>query len=75
VPGRRAAVARGGTVEVYGFPGGRLLNTVVHGAPVSAMAFATMGRDLVSGATDGSLLVTRGDGARFVLPPAAGVLT
>jgi WD40 repeat protein len=70
--GDRAAIARRDAVEVYGLPGGRLLHTVAHGAPVSAMAFATTGRDLVSGATDGSLLVTRDDGARLVLPAAAG---
>jgi WD40 repeat protein len=66
--GDRAAIARGKTVEVYNLPGGRLLRTVVHGAAVNAVAFGGPGRDLVSGAVDGSLLVTRNDGARLALP-------
>jgi hypothetical protein len=70
--GDRAAVARGGVVEVYELPGGRLVRTIAHGAPVSALAFAPTGRDLVSGATDGSLLVTRDGGARIALPASPG---
>jgi WD40 repeat protein len=70
--GDRAAVARGVVVEVYELPGGRLVRTIAHGAPVSALAFAPTGRDLVSGATDGSLLVTRDGGARIALPASAG---
>ena len=57
--GDRAAIARGNTVEVYGLPGPRLLRTIQHGAPVNAVAFGPSGHDLVSGAIDGSLLVTR----------------
>ncbi|HEX8113025.1 MAG TPA: serine/threonine-protein kinase [Kofleriaceae bacterium] len=68
--GDRTAIARGNTVEVYELPGGRLLRTVAHGAPVNAVAFAKTGRDLVSGATDGSVIVTRDGGTRIV-PPAA----
>ncbi|HEX7836194.1 MAG TPA: WD40 repeat domain-containing protein, partial [Kofleriaceae bacterium] len=68
--GDRAVIARGHTVEVYELPGGRLLRTVAHGAPVSAAAFAKTGRDLVSGSTDGSVIVTRDGGARIVLPTA-----
>jgi WD40 repeat protein len=59
-------------VEVYELPGGRLVRTIAHGAPVSALAFAPTGRDLVSGATDGSLLVTRDGGARIALPASLG---
>jgi len=70
--GDRVAIARGSVVEVYGLPGGQRLHTVVHGAPVSAVAFLAMGRDLVSGATDGSLRVTRDDGTSLVLPAAPG---
>jgi WD40 repeat protein/serine/threonine protein kinase len=70
--GDRAAVALGGVVEVYELPGGRPARTIAHGAPVSAVAFAPTGRDLVSGATDGSLLVTRDGGARLMLPAASG---
>jgi WD40 repeat protein len=72
--GDRAAISRGSVVEVYELPGGRLLRTIAHGAPVSAVAFKRTGRDVVSGATDGSLLVTREDGTQIVLPAApAGV--
>jgi WD40 repeat protein len=70
--GDRAAIARGTTVEVYELPGGRLLRTIAHGAPVNAVAFASTGRDIVSGAVDGSLLVTRDDGAVLAFPTSAG---
>jgi WD40 repeat protein len=59
--GDRAAIARGNTVEVYALPSGQLLRTVVHSAAVSAVAFAPAGHDLISGAVDGSLLLTRDD--------------
>jgi WD40 repeat protein/serine/threonine protein kinase len=70
--GDRAAIARGNTVEIYGVPGGRLLRTIAHGAAVNAVAFASTGGDLISGAVDGSLLVTRDDGALLTLPTASG---
>jgi WD40 repeat protein len=70
--GDRAAIARGNVVAVYELPGGRLLRTIAHGAPVSAVTFATTRRDVVSGAIDGTLLVTRDDGARLVLPASPG---
>jgi WD40 repeat protein len=41
--GNRAAIARGNTVEIYALPGGRLLRTIRHGAPVNAVAFAPTG--------------------------------
>jgi WD40 repeat protein len=56
--GDRAAIARGNTVEVYALPSGQLLRTIAHPAAVSAVAFAPVGHDLVSGAVDGSLLIT-----------------
>ena len=40
---------------------------------MSAVAFATMGRDVVSGAVDGSILITRDDGDSRALQAAAGV--
>jgi WD40 repeat protein/serine/threonine protein kinase len=70
--GDRAAIARGNTVEVYELPGGRLLRTIVHGAPVNAVAFASTGGDIVSGAIDGSLLVARDSGALLALPTSTG---
>jgi WD40 repeat protein len=71
--GDRAAIARAQAVEVYELPGGRLVRTVEHGAPVSAVAFASAGRDLVSGAVDGSVLVTREDGTQRALQASAGI--
>jgi WD40 repeat protein len=70
--GDRAAIARGNVVEVYELPGGRLRRTIVHGAAVKAVAFASTGRDIVSGAIDGSLLVTRDNGAVLALPSVSG---
>jgi WD40 repeat protein len=70
--GDRAAIARGTTVEVYELPGRHLLRTIAHSAPVNAVAFAGTGRDIVSGSIDGSLLVTRDDGAVLALPASAG---
>jgi WD40 repeat protein len=70
--GDRAAIARGKAVEIYELPGGHLLRTIVHGAGVSAVAFANTGHDLVTGTVDGSLLVTHDGGDQLALPPAAG---
>ncbi len=70
--GDRAAIARDNTVAVYELPGGRLLRTIVHTAPVDAVAFATTGHDLVSGSIDGSLRVTRDDHESIVLPASSG---
>ena len=70
--GDRAAIAHGNTVEVYELPGGRLVRTIQHHAAVSSVAFASSGGDVVSGAVDGSLLVTRGNGEELALPVAAG---
>jgi WD40 repeat protein len=70
--GDRAAIARGNTVELYELPGGRLLRTIRHGAAVNAVAFGPVGHDLVSGATDGSLLVTRDYLAPIALPASSG---
>ena len=56
--GDRAAIARGRLVEVYELPGGKLLRTIAHRATVSTVAFASGGHDLVTGAIDGTLLVT-----------------
>jgi len=69
--GDRAAIARGDRVEVYALPEGRLLRTIQHTGAVNAVLFASSGHDLVSGAIDGSLRVTRDGGAEVVLPPSA----
>ena len=73
VDGDRAAIARGSAVEVYELPGGRLVRTVAHRAPVSAVAFTSKGRDVISGALDGSVLIARDDGALQALPSGGGV--
>jgi len=70
--GDRAAIARGNDVEVYELPGGRLLRTVTHRSSVNALAFSPVGHDLVSGAVDGSLLVTRDGYDPLPLPVAGG---
>lgn len=66
--GDRAAIPRGNTVEVYAVPSGYLLRTISHAAAVSAVAFATESHELVSGAVDGSLLVTRDESEPVTLP-------
>jgi WD40 repeat protein/serine/threonine protein kinase len=71
--GDRAAIAHGDAVELYALPGGPLLRRIRHGAPVSAVAFAGVGRDLVSGAVDGSIRVTRDDGTDRALQASAGI--
>jgi WD40 repeat protein len=74
VAGDRAAVARDRAVVIYELPGGRPLRTIVHGAAVNAVAFATTGHDVISGAVDGSVLVTRDGSVPVSLPGfAAGV--
>ena len=57
--GDLVAMARGSTVEVYELPGGRLIKTIHHGAPITAVRFASRGHGLVAGASDGTLLVVR----------------
>ena len=72
--GDRAAIVRGNTVEVYALPSGQLLRTITHPAAVNAVAFAPAGHDLVSGAVDGSLRLTRDDRDPLVLPASpAGI--
>jgi WD40 repeat protein/serine/threonine protein kinase len=72
--GDRAAISRGNTVEVYALPSGQLLRTIVHPAAVNAVAFAPAGHDLVSGAVDGSLLITRDESDPVALPTSpAGI--
>jgi WD40 repeat protein/serine/threonine protein kinase len=70
--GDRAALARGNTVEVYALPSRQLVRTIRHLAPVNALAFAPAGHDLVSGAVDGSLLITRDDREPIALPTSPG---
>jgi len=71
--GDRAAIARGDAVEVYELPGPRLVRRVWHRGPVSAVAFAKSGRTMVSGAVDGSVIVTREDDTELTLQASAGV--
>jgi len=69
--GDLVALAHGNGVEVYALPGGQRVRTVKHSAAVNAVAFAGEGHELVSGAVDGSLLVT-GDGGDPVALPSFG---
>jgi WD40 repeat protein len=59
-------------VEIYELPGGKLLRKIEHRAEVTAIAFGRANRDLVTGAADGSLLLTRDGSESVALPPAAG---
>jgi WD40 repeat protein len=59
-------------VEVYALPSGYHLRTVSHAAAVTAVAFATGSHELVSGAVDGSLLVTRDGSEPVALPRSPG---
>jgi WD40 repeat protein/serine/threonine protein kinase len=70
--GHRVAIATGNTVAIYEVPGGRQLHTVQHADVVTTVAFARTGLDLASAAADGSLLVTRDDGASAALPVLPG---
>jgi WD40 repeat protein len=71
--GDRAAVARGSEVEVHELSSAHRVTTIQHDAGVSAVAFSASGQDIISGAIDGSIKVTRGNGTVTVLPasPAA----
>jgi WD40 repeat protein len=71
--GERAAIARGNTVELYEVPGGRLLRRIDHNATVSAVAFTSGGHDVVSGAIDGSTIVTREDSLKQVFQARGGI--
>ncbi|HET9621018.1 MAG TPA: protein kinase [Kofleriaceae bacterium] len=68
--GDRAAIARGRTVEIYALPSGQLLRAIAHPAAVSAVAFVPEGHDTISGAIDGSLLLTQ-DGREPIALPAS----
>jgi WD40 repeat protein/serine/threonine protein kinase len=71
--GTRAAIARGNVAEVYELPGGRLLRTIPHPVPVSALAFGA-GRDVVTGTTDGAIRLTHEGQQPIALPGAvAGI--
>jgi len=70
--GDRAAIARGHRVEVYELPNGRLLRTIEHVDTVNAVAFASMGHDLVTGDVGGVLQVARDSQPPITLPAASG---
>ncbi len=71
--GDRAAIARDRVVEVYQLPARRLVRVIAHSAPVSSVAYASTGRDLISGAVDGLLLITHDDGTEVSLHAPAGI--
>jgi WD40 repeat protein len=47
------------------------LNVIKHSAAVDTVAFAASGRDVISGAVDGSVIVTRENGTVMALPSSA----
>ncbi len=55
--GDRAAIAMGNVVRIYELPGGKIVSNVHHNAPVTTVAFASSGHELVSGSVDGSVVV------------------
>jgi WD40 repeat protein/serine/threonine protein kinase len=65
------AIPRGSVVELYHLPSGRHARTVTHESPVTSIAFASQGDVLVSGSTDGAVLVTGGGLALTSLPSSA----
>jgi WD40 repeat protein len=66
--GDHAAIAHGNTVAIYAIPGATLVRSVEHRAAVNAIAFATTGDDLISGGSDGSVLVAREGRDPIALP-------
>ncbi len=73
VTDRQVAVARGNAVELYALSGGRPIRTVAHRAMVTAIALAADGT-IVSGAADGSVMVTRSGGeSRELMQAASGI--
>src|SRR5581483_1998802 len=71
--GDRAAIADGETVKVYELPSRKLLREVAHGALVNSVAFAPSGHALISGAIDGSLIVTSDNGEKKLTPSSGGI--
>jgi WD40 repeat protein len=67
VDGDRVGIGIGNVVAIYELPSGKLIRSITHAAPVSAVAFSRAGRDLVSGSVDGSLLLTPDGGDSVVL--------
>jgi WD40 repeat protein len=66
----------GNVVTIYELPGGRVLSTVHHSAPITTVAFASSGHELVSGSVDGSLMVATDEHAPIevaMLPGAVDV--
>jgi WD40 repeat protein len=74
--GDRAAVAIGNTVKIFELPGGRVVDTVQHSAPVTSVAFAASGHDLATGSVDGAVRITRDSGSFMLaeLPAAVDVV-
>lgn len=71
--GDRVALAHGSTIDVYELPTKRLRHEINHAAEVTALAFGDTG-DVVSGAADGSILISRDDGTHVVLPPSTATI-
>lgn len=68
--GDRAAIARGRVVQVFAVTGAQLISSITHDAAVTTVAFGA-GHDLVTGAVDGSLIVTRDNGSVTAFPTAS----
>jgi WD40 repeat protein len=73
--GERVAIASGNLVHVHELGSGRLVDVIRHDAPVTTIAFAATGHDLVTGSIDGALRITqdRGSFTLAELPAAVDV--
>jgi len=74
--GALAAIAQGADVEIYRLPaerrGNRPIRTIRHPASVSSIAFAPAAHDLISGAIDGSVGISRDGQETTWLPSVSG---
>lgn len=69
--GNRAAIACGTAANVYELPAGRLVRSIEHTAPVTALAFGP-GGELVSGDAGGVVLMARAGQVPVAIAPAVG---
>ncbi|TMQ11967.1 MAG: hypothetical protein E6J90_33105 [Deltaproteobacteria bacterium] len=71
--GEQVAISHDHAVEVYEVPGNRLVEVIQHSSRISAVAFSRTGHDVVSGAVDGTLLVTRSGRAASLLAASGSI--
>lgn len=72
--GDYAAIARGNEAEIYSLPSRVLVRSVRHNAQIRTVAFGPDGHEVVSGAIDGTVLVTPLQGLPVALPRARAAI-